>query len=383
MQLNKLNIIGKKELQNIIIQNGRIIKITSAATIAHEPVIEFDDVFAFPGLINSHDHLDFNSFPQMGNRIYSDYKEWGDDIYKNNKEIIKNILSIPKELRIQWGLYKNLLNGITTVVNHGEPLMIKSNLITVFQNCQSLHSLQFEKNWKWRLKNPFKIKYPCVIHIGEGTNEKAVREIDLLIKANLFRRSLIGIHGVAMNEQQSKSFKALVWCPASNFFLLGRTAAIDLLNDHTRVLFGSDSTLTASWNFWEQLRQAKNYQQLDDAELIQSVTSTAAAVWGLNSGAIAENKVADIVLVKRKKGMTELENFYSLNPQDLLLVIQQGKIKLADESIIENFESRGVSMQHLSHINLNGTKKYVQGNLLQLARAIRQYYPGAEFPFSV
>ena len=42
----------------------------------------------FPGLINSHDHLDFNLFPQTGNRIYNNYTEWGRDIHEQNKEAI-------------------------------------------------------------------------------------------------------------------------------------------------------------------------------------------------------------------------------------------------------------------------------------------------------
>ena len=66
----------------------------------------------------------------------------------SNKKIIGTVLKIPQGTRTQWGLYKNLLNGITTVVNHGEKLNINSNFITVIQNNYCLHSIQFEKNWK-------------------------------------------------------------------------------------------------------------------------------------------------------------------------------------------------------------------------------------------
>src|ERR1700694_6294791 len=129
----------------------------------------FDNAIAFPGLINSHDHLDFNLFPRLRNRVYNNYAEWGNDIQANNKNTINEILKIPQRIRVQWGLYKNLLNGITTVVNHGEKLRMGNSLLTVFENCHSLHSIRFEKNWKYKLNRPGGRNWPYVIHVGEGT----------------------------------------------------------------------------------------------------------------------------------------------------------------------------------------------------------------------
>src|SRR5215217_3140138 len=96
--------------------------------------LSFEPAIAFPGLINSHDHLDFNNFPKLGNRVYNDYIEWGNDIHTADKEEIQKVLNIPKELRVQWSLYKNLLNGITTVVQHGEYFKITDSPVNVFQD---------------------------------------------------------------------------------------------------------------------------------------------------------------------------------------------------------------------------------------------------------
>ena len=38
-----------------------------------DPVIKFHNAIVFPGLINSHEHLDFNLFPQLGNKVYKNY----------------------------------------------------------------------------------------------------------------------------------------------------------------------------------------------------------------------------------------------------------------------------------------------------------------------
>ena len=52
-----------------------------------------------------------------------------------------------------------------------------------------------------------------------------------------------------MDEQQATAFEALVWCPASNYFLLNTTAAVDKLKTKTSILFGTDSTLTSDGTY--------------------------------------------------------------------------------------------------------------------------------------
>jgi hypothetical protein len=153
----------------------------------------FDDAFVFPGLINSHDHLEFNLFPQLGNRVYKSYMEWGEDIHQQDKEIIRSVLRVPKELRVEWGIYKNLFAGITTVVHHGERLNINNKTINIFQDCYSLHSVNLEKLWKLKLNKPFARNQPYVIHVGEGTNDEAFKEINELIRWSFLKRKLIGI----------------------------------------------------------------------------------------------------------------------------------------------------------------------------------------------
>src|SRR5665213_2126733 len=120
MLLYNLNIVENEDSRHIRVENGKISAVTNdEKTLQNNPKelrIRFENSIAFPGLINSHDHLDFNLFPQIGNRIYNNYLEWGKDIHAQNKATINGVLKIPQRLRTKWGLYKNLLNGITTVV---------------------------------------------------------------------------------------------------------------------------------------------------------------------------------------------------------------------------------------------------------------------------
>src|ERR1700743_1872333 len=173
MQLNNLRIPGEKTVIDLRIADGKILTMQSRAgqpatgsVPASGPAgsaqpstdnaqIDFNGALVFPGLINSHDHLDFNLFPLMGNKIYRNYTEWGRDIHANNTAVMRAVLQVPQEPRPFWGLYKNLLNGFTTVVNHGDRLTTDNSLIDVFQECHCLHSVGFERNWIWKLNQPF------------------------------------------------------------------------------------------------------------------------------------------------------------------------------------------------------------------------------------
>ena len=386
MLLRNVSIVGEAgtEAKDILLEDDRIKTISPYGSVGviTGRTIEFNNAIVFPGLINSHDHLDFDLFPQLGNRIYPCYREWGNDIHSKNKEQINAVLQIPQPVRTRWGMYRNLLNGFTTVVNHGDVLTVANDIITVHQKAVSLHSVGFEKNWKWKLNRPHLHDQPVVIHAGEGTDKISSREIDSLIRWNIFKRKLVAIHGVAMDPKQAGSFKALVWCPVSNFFLLNHTARINELKHHTNILFGSDSTLTAGWNIWEHLRIAQQTNMLSDKELFDTLTTKAAAVWALaHKGSIQETNTADLVVVKRKEQLNSMDAFYAAEPADILLVIHRGEVQLFDDSLYD--QSAGIAQNGFSTICINNSIKYVKGDLDVIVGEIKKYDPEMELPLTV
>jgi cytosine/adenosine deaminase-related metal-dependent hydrolase len=386
MLLCNLNMIGHQSKVCIHIEEEKIKDIVNDEKLisANSDAIRlnFDDAIAFPGLINSHDHLDFDLFPRLGNRIYESYIDWGSDIQKQDKKTIKKVLQIPKHLRVQWGIYKNLLNGITTVVHHGEYLKIENPIIDVFQNCYSLHSIGREKNWKLKLNVPFAKHQPFVLHVGEGTNKESCEEINQLIRWNLFKRQLIGVHGVSMNIQQAKAFTALIWCPDSNFFLLGATAAIDQLKKQTKILFGTDSTVSASWNLWEQLRFARKTKLLTDGELFDAVTATPASTWKLGAvGGLNKGNKADILIARLKDHHDLINSFFQVNPADILAVFKHGQIILLDESLHQ--QGKQYLKNDFTKVYIDGHWKYLKGNLAGLVKDIKTYQPDVSFPVEI
>ena len=381
MRITDLFIAGNPDAaKELGIHNGLFV---NTSTLLKKKAIRMDGAIAYPGFINSHDHLDFNLFSQLGNRVYTNYREWGKDIRTNNRDMIDAVLQIPEPLRTRWGMYKNLLSGFTTVVNHGKELSIRDPFINVYQGAQSLHSTGFEKNWKWKLNNPLRKKRIVAIHTGEGTDVLSNNEIDQLLRWNLLSKNIIGIHGVAMDIKQAKGFRALVWCPASNYFLLEKTAAIQELKKHTVILFGSDSTLTADWDIWKHFISVPAATGLTKEELYSALTINAAEQWGLhNTGIIGEGRNADLVIVKNNSLATD--QFLSHGGSDILMVIQNGKIRMFDETLLPQLAGgQYIDINHFSKIYIHNQYKYVYGDIAKLTKETQAFNPGMPLPIKI
>jgi cytosine/adenosine deaminase-related metal-dependent hydrolase len=376
-------LINGSQPVNIAVRGEKIMAIEPGKTTDDHDYspIHFTDAIAIPGLINSHDHLDFNNFSILGEKKYFNYTEWGKHIHETFKDDIDGILKIPKNFRTAWGMYKNLLAGVTTVVNHGPFLKIENPLINIHQEPQNLHSVQFEKQWKWKLNNPLYKNKDCVIHTGEGVDEQSYSEIDELLKYNLLKRNLVGVHGVAMNVKQAKNFKGLIWCPESNRVLLDKHANIAQLKTNTTLVFGTDSTLTGNWNIWQHLRLARSLQQVNDAELFGMITSSPAKLWNMNNGELLTKKDADIVIIKKKNRTQNWDDLFKTNPEDILLIVHKGKIRMFDKTLLSQLSRLPVNHCTFSQISIKGFTKFVEGDLPALVASLRRYNPNVILPF--
>ncbi|HKI79501.1 MAG TPA: amidohydrolase family protein [Ignavibacteriaceae bacterium] len=384
MIIRNVKIIGRNEIKSsIVIEGGRIKNILPADNTKLNNTneeIRFNEAIAFPGLINSHDHLEFNLFPRLRNKIYNNYVEWGKDIHIQNKEIINRVKNINYKIRFKWGLYKNLICGVTTVVHHGNGKVIQDeDLPGVYSKYNYLHSIMTEKNWAYKLNTIFNGK-PFVIHIGEGRNGISLEEIEKLIRWNVFSKKLIGIHAVSMNERQAGKFKAIVWCPDSNIFLYNKTADIKSLKSNTEIIFGTDSNVSADWNIWNHLRLARQFNQLDDLELFNAVTSLPAKVWNIQpKGEIQKNCVADIVIAENKS-TSPIDSFFAIDPEKILLVIKNGLPLLVDERLVNCplFKNK-----RLDKISIKDSTKFITRGIIELVNDIKAELPDYKFPFSI
>ncbi len=317
--------------------------------------------FVFPGLINAHDHLEFNLFPPLANRVYSDYLEWGEDIHVQQKEIIHKIEQIPFEKRIRFGALKNLLNGFTRVVHHGphRPMVRSLTKYPVWMNYQYAHALGTEPRWKLKLNLPFTSE--LMLHVGEGTSTRAELEIDRLITWNCVRKRLIGIHAIGITPEQASHFKAVIWCPASNLFLYNKTMAAHKIKDHTAVLFGTDSTVSSPASLWDQLRMVRGLEMISDQDLFKMLTFDSRTHFG------GQSQSEDWVVARQKKS-SRWDSFFDLHPEDILLVTIKGSTWLCDDALPASLRP-----QNAIGILIGGSLKWVERELGEVVPALRQY----------
>jgi imidazolonepropionase-like amidohydrolase len=153
---------------------------------------------------------------------------------------------------------------------------------------------------------------------------------------------------------------------------LGKTAPVEKLIDKVKIVFGTDSTLTASWNGWEHFRKATGPGLISENQLLSMLTTTPSRLWNFNGpGIIAEGATADLVVI------TKTGNLFDHNPEDILLVMTNGITRLTDGRIRED-----AGIKNYNRVIINGVVKKVQGDLSALVNSIREYFPDAKFPFS-
>lgn len=323
------------------------------------PDIELKNVIAFPGLVNAHDHLEFNLFPFLANKYYDNYEEWGKDIHETHGETIQSILKIPLDIRIKWGLLKNLLNGSIFVVHHGlhHDKIKRESFLSVHLDYQYFHALATERFWKLKLNLP--IGKQVMIHVGEGVDSKSQIEIDRLIQNNLFNRDLIGIHAISMSAEQSKKFKAIIWCPESNLKLYRQTADINGIKTNTRILFGMDSNLSASSDLWQHIRKARDLHLLSDNELLDALIS--------NPFKVFKWKRDSSIVIARKKFSSASESFFSLHPEDLLFITFKDEILLADSLFFEDMPA-----DQYAKISVGQSQKWIPLRLASMVSELEE-----------
>jgi cytosine/adenosine deaminase-related metal-dependent hydrolase len=140
---------------------------------------------------------------------------------------------------------------------------------------------------------------------------------------------------VAVTPEQIARLGALgvsvVWCPASNLRLYGRTAPVPQLAGRVRLALGTDSTLSGSPTLLHELAVARGTGLATPAELLAMVTTGAAGIFRLadGRGTLRPGAPADLVLLPRR-GAGAADALLAATPADVALVLVGGAPRLAD-----------------------------------------------------
>jgi cytosine/adenosine deaminase-related metal-dependent hydrolase len=229
--------------------------------------VDLSGLSLVPGLVNAHDHLDFALFPKLGRRTYANASEWATDIYRPEESPIQEHLRVPKDIRLLWGGLRNLIAGVTLVCHHNpwHPVFDNGFPIRVLKRFGWAHSLAFSADLRERVATADRT-LPFFVHLGEGTDRSSAEEIFELHRMGGLDQHTVLIHAVGLDdagwELVRKSGAAVVWCPRSNLFTLGRT--LDPRQPAARGVpfaLGTDSPLTAEGDLLDEMASACAQQE--------------------------------------------------------------------------------------------------------------------------
>ena len=313
---------------SLAIAGGRIVP----AEGSFDAELSFPGCEIRPGLINAHDHLHRNHYGRLGTPPYRDAYAWGEDIQQACRAEIAAGRARPRREALLTGAWKNLFAGVTTVVHH-DPWedAFEHDFPLRVARLPSSHSLGLAGEPDCDPHRPF------AIHLAEGSGPAAADEVRSLDRLGLLGAQLIAVHGVGMDEDAIARFRrsgaALVWCPSSNLYILGRTAPAQLLADGVDVLLGSDSLLSGEGNLLDEIAVARGVALLSDDRLEAAVGATAARRLGLPANALRPGDAADLVVLAKP--------LLEARARDVELVVVAGVPRVARPHLAPALEKLG------------------------------------------
>ncbi|MFQ5568033.1 MAG: amidohydrolase family protein [Rhodothermales bacterium] len=327
---------GRDEAGDLRIGHGRMLDAgRGLAPLRRERVVDGSGYLALPGLINAHDHLDLNLFPRLGTPPYPNFYAWGRDIYHPEQSPIRDVLRVSLPDRLRWSAYKNLVSGVTTVVHHNpyhRRLFQKAYPVKVLERYAWSHSLghspDVAKAFAQRRGRPY------IIHAAEGTDTASSEEIEQLGRLGMLAPGTVLVHAIALSDEQVRTLAervvGVVWCPSSNLHLYGRTAPVHRLLPQVRVALGTDSTLSGAPTLWDELKTAHATGLATPSQLLEMVTTGAAALFDLGDGrgTLRREAPADVLLLP-DTGRSAADTLLAATPASVSLVLVDGVPHLA------------------------------------------------------
>jgi cytosine/adenosine deaminase-related metal-dependent hydrolase len=351
---------------------------------AGDALVDLAGAFVYPGLINAHDHLELNNFPRLKwQERHANARDWRAGFqprFKTDPRLIEP-MAVPLDDRLLLGGLKNLLSGVTTVVQHNplHPALRRRDYpVRVLRRYRWSHSLlvdgddavassyrQTPGDWPW------------IIHAAEGTDAEAAAEFGRLERLGCVGANTVLVHGVLLGSTDRAHLLerggGLIWCPSSNEFMLGTTAVVGDLAGAGRVALATDSRLTGARDLLSELKCAAAIGQADSAALFRMVTTDAAALLRLpQAGRLAPGTPADLFVLPAQLD-NAFENLIAAERSSVSLVMVGGQALYGERALIPNVL---VSAQQAAPVVLDGLPKWLSASLAKRLWTNRAQEPG-------
>jgi len=343
----------------------------------HDTIVDLRGAVVLPGLINAHDHLELNHYGRLKSRDrYENASAWIDDMRPrlSSDPAIRAGRSQPLVERLFIGGLKNLLAGVTTVAHHNPfyPEMRRTMPVRVVRRYGWAHSFLLERQpagargepggevaQRWQATPA---DAPFVLHLAEGVDEAARGELPRLEALGCLKPNTVIVHGVAIDgdgwRRVAEAGAGLVWCPASNDFLFGRSVTVRELLDSAppgsngggsrlHIALGTDSRITGARDLLDELRVAGAAAPVSAAELLRMVTTGASALLRQpKSGRLVIGAPADLVVIPPFEP-DPAGALLRTTRRDVRLVTVGGRPLVGDPDLASVFRARRVRLRPL------------------------------------
>jgi 5-methylthioadenosine/S-adenosylhomocysteine deaminase len=340
----------------LTVSGNRIAGLVSASGY----VLDLRHHLVFPGLINSHDHLNGTWWPRVGpGRPYANVYQWLADL--DESQVRYDRQQNPVEDIYELGMYRNLISGVTTVADHfwriERPGFYERFPISVLNSYGRTWTIREPTAWGDDIPSEHELAVrtgqPYIIHLAEGVDQETAGEMDVLLEFGALARNTVIIHGISLRprdmEAMARVGASLCWCPGSNLYLYGKTADIPaLLQAGVNITLGTDSSLTGGLDLLDEVRIARRAFRDQTGEdpsppwLVGLITTGAAYALVLDDrrGRIAPGYEADL-LVLPDRGGDPFTTLVEADVSDIALLCCAGRPIYGDPVYRPLFEQFG------------------------------------------
>ncbi|MCL1927994.1 MAG: amidohydrolase family protein [Treponema sp.] len=388
-------------LKNVMLVGavGKVLGVSGDKIVASEKGCTVDlkeSSYIYPGLINTHDHLQGNYRPPVGPKpgvFYLTWLPWDNDLKAS--DTYKERSKLNREDLYELSGYKCLFSGVTTVNDHF-PQKFNANILpklpirAIVEYGLAHEASSYDLKWGDGIviehEKAVKNKWPFITHLSEGFDAEAMNGVNHLESLNVLDNHCLLIHCIGFSDEDiekvAKAGASVSWCGFSNKFMFNVTCKIrKMIKAEVNVTIGTDSSATGSANLLDEMRYDRELyrsmygEDLNPELVFRMVTINAAKAFWIQdkTGTLEEGKLADLMVTKAQMD-DPYENLLNTKMEDIELLTLAGKPILGEMRFLDLLDEKGGGTipAGYSQINIGGRAMFVCGDPAGLYKRVRQ-----------
>jgi len=330
--------------------------------------------FLLPGFVNAHDTLGSATLPPLGRPPYENLYDWiSAAALESGAHAEAMRVSLPDRLFL--GGMRNLLAGVTAVVNHDpdhRSLGRPDFPVRVLHRYGFAHSPGLTPKLRQTYRTTDR-RIPWFVRAGAGRDAAAAAELHALAEANVLRQNTVIVHGTALGEADAPRLlaakAALVWCPEVDERLFSAQPPVDaFLRAGVPVGLGSGGAPEGGRDLLSALAVARRSSTVTDLALLELATVGSAAVARLPLGGLVEGAPADLLATPGPEALLTGDR------KAVHLVLVAGRALLGECSLLRALSAKAEALE------IGGVSLALERDLAVRLRALRARLPDRSLP---